>query len=168
MFDKTDIEAARQLLTLCRERRVKLAVAESCTGGLLGSLITEVPGASDVFDCGVVTYSNAAKETLLGVSAAALQGYGAVSEVVARAMSEGVLARSTAHVALAITGMAGPGSISTEKPAGLVFIAVSTREETEVERNLFSGSRSEVRLQSVRRAVAMATVALDRLRGRPA
>jgi nicotinamide-nucleotide amidase len=160
MFDPTDLEAARRLISLFRKDGLKLAVAESCTGGLLATLLTEIPGASDVFDCGVVTYSNEAKQALLGVSAEALREHGAVSDPVAREMCTGMRARSGAAVAVAITGIAGPGG-SPEKPAGLVFVAAATAAGIRIERNMFSGSRTEIRLQSVRRAIALAAIAVN-------
>lgn len=108
----------------------RIATAESCTGGLVAGAITDVPGSSLVFDRGFVTYSNAAKTELLGVPAAMIASHGAVSDAVARAMAEAALARSAADVAVAITGVAGPGGGSIEKPVGLVHFACATKTRT--------------------------------------
>jgi nicotinamide-nucleotide amidase len=118
---------ADQLVVLCRAKSLTLASAESCTGGLLAGLITSVAGASDVFDRGFVTYSNAAKVECLGVSPELLERFGAVSAEVAAAMAEGTLAHSRADLALSITGIAGPGGGSTEKPVGLVHLGLARR-----------------------------------------
>lgn len=118
--------SAAELIELARAANVTIATAESCTGGLVGGAITEVPGSSDVFDHGCITYSNAAKERLLKVSAATLAAHGAVSEAVAREMAEGVLATSGVDLAVAITGVAGPGGSDT-KPEGYVWFATALR-----------------------------------------
>ncbi len=133
-----------------------LATAESCTGGLIAATLTEVAGSSDVVDRGFVTYSNDAKRDLLGVSEALLAGHGAVSEPVARAMAEGALARSEAHIAVSVTGVAGPGGGSAEKPVGLVHLAAARRGgETRHERHVFAGDRAAVRHQSVAAAFVL-------------
>lgn len=121
------LEPASQLVDTLRERKLTVAVAESCTGGMLSAAITEVPGASDVFECGFVTYANSAKTNLVGVPADLIESKGAVSEEVARAMAEGVFENSTADIAAAITGIAGPDGGSAQKPVGLVYIAVARR-----------------------------------------
>ncbi len=112
------------LITLARQNRAKIATAESCTGGMVAVALTDIPGSSDVFDCGFVTYSNAAKTELLGVSPTTLQTHGAVSEPVAAEMANGALARSTATIAVSITGIAGPGG-SDHKPEGRVCFALA-------------------------------------------
>lgn len=117
------------LLEAARAQGVKLACAESCTGGLLAAALTELPGSSDMFDRGVVTYSNAAKQDLLGVSQATLAAHGAVSEEVARDMAQGMLARSAAQIAVSITGIAGPGG-SEHKPEGRVCFGLATADGT--------------------------------------
>lgn len=127
--------------------------AESCTGGMLAAACTDLAGSSNWFERGIVSYSNAAKTELLGVSAALLQQHGAVSEAVARAMAEGAIARSPAQVALAITGVAGPGGGSTEKPVGTVWFAYSVSDQTSAECCHFPGDRAEVRAASVRHAL---------------
>src|SRR5436305_15221116 len=102
-----ELDKARALIDLCRAQKLTIATAESCTGGLIAALLTEIPGASDVVERGFVTYSNAAKQECLGVPAALLEAHGAISEAVARAMAEGALAHSHADVAVAVTGLAG-------------------------------------------------------------
>src|SRR3982751_3041231 len=116
---------ARSLLDLCRSRKLTIATAESCTGGLVAAALTAIPGSSDVVDRGFVTYSNAAKTEMLGVPADLIATHGAVSEPVARAMAEGALSRSNADVAVAITGIAGPDGGSDAKPVGLVHLAAA-------------------------------------------
>lgn len=148
------------LVARAREAGVVLAVAESCTGGLLAGAITEVPGASDVFDRGFVTYSNAAKRELLGVAERTLVAHGAVSEAVAAEMAAGALARSAATHAVAVTGIAGPGG-SEQKPEGRVCFALATGEGVRAETVEFGApGRSEVRRRSVAHAIALVLQAL--------
>ncbi len=132
-----------------------LAVAESCTGGLLGSLITDVPGSSRYFTHGWVTYSNAAKQSELMVPLEMLDKQGAVSEQVARAMAQGARQRAGADYAIALTGIAGPGGGSEQKPVGLVYIAVDSRDGAEASRHVFSSDRSCVRLRAAQTALNM-------------
>ncbi len=120
------------LLSLARQKSLRIVCAESCTGGMLAALMTEVAGSSDVFDRGFVTYSNAAKIDMLGVSVATLAAYGAVSEQVAREMAAGALARSAAQIAVSITGIAGPGG-SEFKPEGRVCFGLADRVGVRVE-----------------------------------
>jgi nicotinamide-nucleotide amidase len=145
------VAVAERLLAVCRERRLTLAAAESCTGGLLAGALTEIPGASDVFERGFVTYSNAAKVEMLGIDPALIARHGAVSEEVAQAMAAGVLARSAADLAVAVTGIAGPGGGSAEKPVGLVHLAAAGRRRPPAHRALNIGNvgRAKVRLASV-------------------
>jgi nicotinamide-nucleotide amidase len=126
MRDKLRKEAAK-LLDICRERKLMLATAESCTGGLLSAYLTSVAGASDVLERGFVTYSNAAKTEMLSVEAGIIGAVGAVSQQVALAMAAGALLHSKADLSAAITGIAGPGGGSAEKPVGLVHFAVARR-----------------------------------------
>jgi nicotinamide-nucleotide amidase len=151
--------AAEALIALCRKQGVRIATAESCTGGLLAGILTEIPGASDVLDRGFVTYSNPAKMDLLGVLPDLLApgGAGAVSEAVARAMAEGAIERSAADLAVAITGVAGPDGGTPEKPVGLVHFAVAVRDgETQYRFRRFGDlGRSAVRLAAVGEALAM-------------
>ena len=113
MIDDAILHEAEALLQRCREAGLMLATAESCTGGLIAAALTAIPGSSDVVDRGFVTYTNEAKAELVGVDPAAIAAHGAVSEVVARAMAEGALARSRAGIAVAVTGVAGPGGGGT-------------------------------------------------------
>lgn len=132
----------------------KLATAESCTGGLIAAHCTDVPGSSDWFERGFVTYSNAAKTELLGVDAALIATHGAVSEPVVRAMARGALAHSCAQVAVAVTGIAGPGGGSADKPVGTVWLAWATATRLESTCQLFAGDRRAVREASVAYALA--------------
>lgn len=140
---------------LLRERRLTIAVAESCSGGLLASRLTDVPGSSDYFDRGVVTYSNAAKTDMLGVPADLIAQHGAVSEPVARAMADGIRARTGAGVGVGITGIAGPGGGSPEKPVGTVCIAIATPHGGDVRRFAFIGPREMVKFQATQAAMNM-------------
>src|SRR5688572_3029941 len=157
MFPADLIAEAAALLDDFRGRGLKLATAESCTGGLVAGLLTEIAGSSDVVECGFVTYSNAAKHELLGVPEGMLIDHGAVSEPVARAMAEGALAHSHADVAVAVTGIAGPGGGSAAKPVGLVHFAVARRGAETHHRECRFGDigRAEVRLASVRVALQL-------------
>jgi nicotinamide-nucleotide amidase len=148
------------LLDLYRRAGLKIATAESCTGGLVAATLTAIAGSSDVFDRGWVTYSNEAKSEGLGVPPELIADKGAVSSEVAEAMARGVLRRSRADVAVSVTGIAGPGGGSAEKPVGLVFIGLARKDGwSQVERCVFPGEREEVRAQSVARALAhLATV----------
>ena len=156
MFDQALLEDARLVLALCRRADVRLTTAESCTGGLIAACLTEIPGSSDVFERGFVTYSNAAKTELLGVPSMLINLEGAVSEKVARAMAEGALSRSAADVAIAVTGVAGPGGGTETKPVGLVHLAVAgTGRPTQHHREVFPGSRAAIRDTTVVTAFAM-------------
>jgi nicotinamide-nucleotide amidase len=148
---------ATEIVDCCTRLQLKIVTAESCTGGLVAAVLTEVAGSSAVVDRGLVTYSNAAKTDLLGVPAAMIERDGAVSESVARAMAEGALARSAADLAVAVTGIAGPGGGTAEKPVGLVhFAAVRRGGETRHARHVFPDlGRSAIRLAAVREAMIM-------------
>ncbi|HMQ92433.1 MAG TPA: CinA family protein [Amaricoccus sp.] len=140
---------ARDILGAARARGWRIATAESCTGGLVSAALTEIPGSSDVFDRGFVTYSYPAKTAMLGVPQAMLAAEGAVSEPVARAMAEGALAASDAQLAVAVTGVAGPGA-SEAKPEGLVWFATAgPRGARTVRRDFGALGRAEVRARSV-------------------
>lgn len=149
------VRKSGKVLQAFRKKRLTLAVAESCTGGMLSMMLTEVPGSSDVFERGFVTYSNRAKSEVLGVSPALIAAHGAVSEEVAEALAKGAVACSAADVSVAITGVAGPGS-SEKKPAGLVYIAFACKgsEETAVFEYRFKGTRASVRRKSVDKALS--------------
>jgi len=154
--------AAKALLDELQKHALLVATAESCTGGLLSGLLTEVPGSSGMFERGFVTYSNAAKTELLGIPAPLIERHGAVSEEVARAMANGVLEHTPAHIALAVTGIAGPDGGSPEKPVGLVYFGVAARGEATrvVERRFGSIGRSAIRLASVREALDLIASAI--------
>ena len=153
---------ARALIAALRARGWRIAAAESCTGGLVAAAITDVPGASDVFDRGFVSYSYPSKVAMLGVPQFLLTEHGAVSEPVARAMAEGALAASEAELAVAITGVAGPGG-SEAKPEGLVWFAIATADATRAERREFGAiGRAAVRLRSVETALDLALQAVAR------
>lgn len=158
MFPSDLTARAAALIDLLRRRHLMLATAESCTGGLIAGLITSVNGSSDVLECGFVTYSNAAKTRMIGVPADLIARVGAVSEEVARAMAEGALANSAADVAIAVTGVAGPGGGTATKPVGLVHCAAARRGCATVTRELRLGDigREAVRMETVRVAVEMA------------
>ncbi len=138
-----------------KARSWSLALAESCTGGQLAQAITAVPGSSAWFDCGVVSYSNHSKVALLGIDLKLLERYGAVSPEVAMAMAEGMLQRSQAQLALAITGIAGPEGGSLEKPVGLVHFALAqVKLPTQAREQHFQGDRPAIRTQAVEYALA--------------
>ncbi|UHD15964.1 CinA family protein [Thiocapsa bogorovii] len=146
--------SAVPLAELMLRSALRLAVAESCTGGWLAKVITDLPGSSAWFDCGFVTYSNAAKQEMLGVRAQTLAAQGAVSEAVVAEMASGVLSRTRAHVAVAISGVAGPGGGSPEKPVGTVCFAWAWPEgRIETRRLHFDGDRDAVRRRSVQVAI---------------
>ncbi len=149
--------AAAAFISACRARGLKVATAESCTGGLVAGALTEIEGASHVVDRGFVTYSNEAKQEMLGVPAGVLDKYGAVSRPVAEAMARGALAHSRADIAIAITGIAGPGGGSAEKPVGLVHFAAAARggDLVHCEQRFGELGRAEVRRKSVLQALAM-------------
>jgi nicotinamide-nucleotide amidase len=155
------VTGAEALLVLARRKGAKIATAESCTGGLIAGAITDVAGSSDIFDRGFVTYSNAAKSDMLGVPAARLRQFGAVSEEVARDMAEGALARSAADLAVAVTGIAGPGG-SGYKPEGRVCFGLATRTAATLTETVDFGplGRAGVRGATVEHAIAMLLQAL--------
>ncbi|TAJ40718.1 MAG: CinA family protein [Reyranella sp.] len=156
MFDHEMREAAERVLVACRKRKLKVVTAESCTGGLVAATLTAIAGSSDVVERGFVTYANEAKREMLGVPWDALLGHGAVSEPVARAMATGALTHSQADIAVSVTGVAGPGGGSEDKPVGLVHLAaVRTGHEPIVERHVFPGDRDVIRRVSVLTALAM-------------
>jgi len=153
---------AREVLDACRRAGARAATAESCTGGLIAACLTAVPGSSDVVERGFVTYSNEAKQELLGVPAGLLSTHGAVSEPVARAMAEGALRHSRAQVAVAVTGIAGPGGGTPDKPVGLVYLATATAfRPTTAERAVFPGDRDAIREASARRALELLRLLFD-------
>lgn len=147
-------DLADKLINKLRKRGLMMATAESCTGGLIASAITAKAGASDVFDRGFVTYSNEAKAEMLDVSANILDTHGAVSTLTAEAMVKGALRHSKADLVLAVTGIAGPGGGSEEKPVGLVYIGYGLKgDPVKVARHDFSGGREEICMQTVKQAL---------------
>jgi nicotinamide-nucleotide amidase len=157
-MNSDDIRSASvRVLDACRLRGLKVATAESCTGGLVAGALTEIAGSSDVVDRGFVTYSNTAKEAMLGVPASTLAHHGAVSRETADAMAQGALTASSADITVAITGIAGPGGGSAEKPVGLVHFAAAARDGRRIHREKHYGDigRSQVRSQAVAEALAM-------------
>ena len=158
---------ARRLFELCLAKSLQVAVAESCTGGLVAAAITEFPGSSAVFDRGFVTYSNEAKTAMLGVRPDLIAAHGAVSAIVAIAMAEGALVHSEADVAIAVSGIAGPSGGSREKPVGLVHIAAArTGAETlHIERRYGPLERATIRTMAARDAVILAQRTIERPEG---
>jgi nicotinamide-nucleotide amidase len=165
MIDDKLRETARRVLDACRARGLTIAIAESCTGGLVAAALTEIAGSSDVVECGFVTYSDAAKQAMLGVPVQTLKNFGAVSRETAEAMASSALGRSTADLAVSVTGIAGPTGGSAQKPVGLVHFAALARDGRSLvrERRFGEIGRSEVRLRSVAEALAM----LESLAGGP-
>ncbi|HEU5047447.1 MAG TPA: CinA family protein [Rickettsiales bacterium] len=156
MFSDSLITQAQALLTQCRKNGFLLVTAESCTGGLIAALLTEIPGSSSVFERGFVTYSNAAKIAQLGVPEALLAEHGAVSAQVAQAMAQGALANSHASLSVSVTGIAGPDGGTADKPVGLVYIAVGMQKGGMfVKEFRFEGDRRQVRLATVAEALAL-------------
>lgn len=163
MFDHEVREAAENVLLTCRKKNLKVVTAESCTGGLIAAALTAIAGSSDVVDRGFVTYSNEAKREMIGVPWDAILSHGAVSEPVARAMAAGALARSSADIAVSVTGVAGPGGGTDEKPVGLVhFGAVRAGFDPIVERHVFPGDRDQIRRLTVLTALAMVTALAEK------
>jgi nicotinamide-nucleotide amidase len=157
MADQELVERAVALLELCKSKGLTLATAESCTGGLLSAVITEVPGSSLVLDRGFVTYTNEAKQQMLGVTPMTLETYGAVSRECAEEMAKGTLAHAPVNLAISITGVAGPTGATPVKPIGLVHFAVASRSGRLIhrDRNFGDIGRANVRRASVVQALAM-------------
>jgi nicotinamide-nucleotide amidase len=157
MADEETLAAARELLDICRDKKLMIATAESCTGGLVAGALTEIAGSSAVVDRGFVTYTNDAKQRMLGVPAETLKHHGEVSRQTAEAMARGALAHAPADLTVAITGIAGPGGGSDAKPVGLVHFAAAARDGRLIREEKRYGDigRSEVRRHSVLQALAM-------------
>jgi nicotinamide-nucleotide amidase len=151
------LEQAQALIDLCRSKQLRVATAESCTGGLVAATLTEISGSSDVFERAFVTYSNSAKETMLGIDAQTLELHGAVSSETAEAMAKGALARSPVDLAVAVTGIAGPKGETPGKPVGLVHFAAASRRGHALRDAQRYGNvgRAQVREASVAHALAM-------------
>jgi nicotinamide-nucleotide amidase len=156
-MDQELFEQARSLLMLCRKKKLTIATAESCTGGLLAAALTDVAGSSDVFERGFVTYSNDAKQVMLGVPPGTLEIYGAVSRETAQAMATGALAHAPVSLTVSVTGIAGPQGAVAGKPVGLIHFAAASRSGQLVhdERNYGDIGRAQVRRASVERALAL-------------
>jgi nicotinamide-nucleotide amidase len=167
MIDDKLRRTASRLLDLCRAQGLLIATAESCTGGLVAAALTEIAGSSDVVDCGFVTYSNKAKQKMLGVPAATLSRHGAVSAKTATAMAKGALKNSQADISVAITGIAGPGGGSKRKPVGLVYFAAASRQGRNLLRSRRFGKigRQQVRLRSVAEALALLETLAEKAHG---
>ncbi len=162
MFDPDLTNKAEELLQSLRDKKLMIATAESCTGGLIAGVLTEIAGSSDVVDRGFVTYSNEAKNECLGVPGELIEEHGAVSAEVARAMAKGAVHRSRASLSVAVTGVAGPGGGTAEKPVGLVHIAVARSGRDTLHKRLQLGDigRSDVRMATVREALGLVEQAI--------
>jgi nicotinamide-nucleotide amidase len=151
---------AASVLVACRAAGLRLATAESCTGGMIAAALTEIAGSSDVVERGFVTYSNEAKTALLGVPASLIATHGAVSAEVAEAMAGGAVLHAPVDIAVAVTGIAGPGGGSAAKPVGLVYLGIARRgRPTRTERHIFAGDRAAVRHAATARALELLSVA---------
>ena len=161
MLPDTTMHEAEALLALCRSKGIMLAIAESCTGGLIAAALTAHAGSSDVLDRGFVPYSNEAKNQMIGVPMELIECHGAVSEQVAVAMANGALARSRAAIAVSVAGVAGPGGGSADKPIGLVCFGLArTGTPAFSERQVFPGDRGAIRAATVAHAFQMIRAAL--------
>ncbi len=156
LYSEENEELEEALLKLLKEKNKKLITVESCTGGLIGKKITAVPGSSENYLGGLITYSNEMKMQLCNVSEETLSSFGAVSKATAIEMAEGAMKYCNADIAISVTGIAGPGGGSEEKPVGLVYIGIATKEESDSMRFYFTGNRSKVREQSAKNALYMA------------
>jgi len=152
----------QRLVKLLTQKGIKISTAESCTGGLVAERITSVAGSSACFDLGVVTYANEQKMKILGVSEENLKNFGAVSEEVALEMSKGAKRISGADFAVGITGLAGPGGATAEKPVGLVYISICGENVHKAEKFIFSGTRDEVRFQAAEEAMKLVLYELEK------
>ncbi len=157
IFSATQTDNAAAVLQAARDKKLMLATAESCTGGIIAGCLTEIAGSSDVFDRGFITYSYDAKIVNLGVSQDTLTTHGAVSEETAYEMAKGALAHSKAQIALAVTGIAGPGGATPDKPVGLVYIGIANARTGEVKtiKNNFAGDRAGVRTATLDKALGL-------------
>ena len=169
MTSEDNLVAPAELLRAAQQAGLTIATAESCTGGMIAAALTDIAGSSAVFERGFVTYSNAAKTELLGVAPALTGpgGPGAVSEPVARAMAEGALHHSRADIAVSVTGIAGPGGSTPEKPIGLVYFGWSTRDsQGGADHRIFPGDRAAVRLAATRHALHLLAREIERISSR--
>ena len=157
MSDKKQSELAEVVLEMAREQGLRIVTAESCTGGLIAGALTDIAGSSDVFDRGFVTYSNEAKQQMLDVKAATLQQFGAVSEATAKEMAYGAIAHSMADISVSVTGVAGPGGGTAEKPVGLVCFGIAQVGQVPKAENMLFGAigRTAVRQETVLHALSL-------------
>ena len=162
MFPLEINSKASSILKVCKQKGITIITAESCTGGLIAGCLTEIPGSSSVIEGGFVTYSNQAKVSMLSVKLEQLDQYGAVSEEVARSMAEGALGSSKADIAVACTGVAGPGGATNTKPVGLVHLSCALRKHPTLHKRFnFSGERSTIRLATVKAAFELIEAQLN-------
>ena len=162
MFPMEINNRSSNILKLCKQKGVTIVTAESCTGGLIAGCLTEIPGSSSVIEGGFLTYSNQAKMSMLSVKLEQLDQYGAVSEEVARAMADGALGSSKADIAVACTGVAGPGGATDTKPVGLVHLSCASRQHPTLHKKCnFSGERSTIRLATVNAAFGLIEAQLN-------
>ena len=169
MPDEAALTAAKLLLDICTKKQLTLATAESCTGGLVAATISEIPGSSSVLDRGFVTYSNQAKQQMLGVTPATIDVYGAVSSECAEEMAKGALAHASVDLAVSITGIAGPTGAVPGKPIGLVFFCAASRSGRVIAHDRKYGDigRANVRHKSVLQALAMLSELAEKEEPRP-
>ena len=158
------MENIDQFVNLLKERKITVFTAESCTGGLIAKLITDVPGSSEIFIGGIVSYSNDMKEKLLGVKRQTLEKYGAVSDKTVCEMLAGITKIANTDLAVAVSGIAGPGGGTVDKPVGTVYIGVNYRNKKLVQKYLFKGTRSEIRNQSVEKFIEIALALIENVR----
>jgi nicotinamide-nucleotide amidase len=167
LADDTLDRLATAVLDACRAKQLRLATAESCTGGMVAAALTDIAGSSDIVERGLVTYSNDAKSELLGIAPAVIKKHGAVSAEVAGAMATGALAHAPVDLAVGITGIAGPGGGSPEKPVGLVWFGIAAKGAgAKTERHIFRGDRAAVRVAATRRALELLLDAATASKGR--
>lgn len=161
-FSDASLTRASEIIGACSKRGLTLATAESCTGGLIAACLTEIAGSSAVLDRGFITYSNRAKQELLGVPARLLEAHGAVSAEVAEAMAKGAREQAGVDLAIAVTGIAGPGGATATKPVGLVHLALAAEGRIDRLHEVFPGDRRAVRAATLERALDMIDAALVR------
>ena len=162
MFPLEINSKASSILKVCKQKGITIITAESCTGGLIAGCLTEIPGSSSVIEGGFVTYSNQVKVSMLSVKLEQLDQYGAVSEEVARSMAEGALGSSKADIAVACTGVAGPGGATNTKPVGLVHLSCALKKHPTLHKSCnFSGERSTIRLATVKAAFELIEAQLN-------
>jgi len=152
---------AKKLGRLLLEKNLSLSICESCTGGMLGSIITEIPGSSKYFKGGVIAYSNEIKNKIIGVKMETLKNFGAVSSQTAKEMAHNVKKITGSDIGISITGIAGPGGGTKTKPVGLVYIGVATGKKVRVKKNIFSGNRQQIRKKACANALRLVNQILE-------